>query len=271
MPSRVIRFGARKKNRINSGFPNHEMNTQSQERYRDYLKTDYWKQVQFKVKERAGFRCQACNSQLDLVAHHRTYEHRGSELNHLGDLICLCKRCHAAIHSLIEPQQVQQQPAQVIHQVVVEKVTLSKKQRRRLREAELSKLIEQGAAAPKSQIYTPPETVSTGTTKPLFIKKPKVIPHTEEDIDRDMPPGDSADIVLTAELVNKLRTNGTFCHAALAPLGIIRSDLTVGWPGRLVGRVISRAAYRTALAGRYYYGARMPVSIAELPIDFIPR
>lgn len=66
--------------------------------YDDYLKTEYWHKVSRKVKERAGHRCQVCNSGLDLNAHHRTYEHRGNELNHLDDLICLCLRCHSVFH-----------------------------------------------------------------------------------------------------------------------------------------------------------------------------
>lgn len=66
--------------------------------YDDYLKTEYWSAVSRKVKERAGYRCQVCNSGLDLNAHHRTYEHRGNELDHLNDLICLCLRCHSIFH-----------------------------------------------------------------------------------------------------------------------------------------------------------------------------
>jgi len=66
--------------------------------YNDYLLTDYWKMVSQAVKARAGYRCQICNSELDLQAHHRTYEHRGNEINHLDDLTCLCRRCHAVFH-----------------------------------------------------------------------------------------------------------------------------------------------------------------------------
>ena len=66
--------------------------------YNDYLNTDYWKAVAGAVKARANWKCQVCNSPLDLNAHHRTYDHRGDELNHLSDLICLCRRCHAVFH-----------------------------------------------------------------------------------------------------------------------------------------------------------------------------
>lgn len=75
-------------------------------KYDDYLKTDYWQQVSRKVKERGGYRCQICNSPHDLQAHHRTYEHRGNELNHLDDLICLCRRCHAIFHGKVEKPKV---------------------------------------------------------------------------------------------------------------------------------------------------------------------
>lgn len=71
------------------------------ERYRDYLKTDYWQEVSRMVKKRAGYRCQLCNSPHDLIAHHRTYDHRGAELQHLDDLVCLCQRCHAVFHGKI--------------------------------------------------------------------------------------------------------------------------------------------------------------------------
>ena len=72
-------------------------------KYNDYLKTDYWKAVSARVKERAGYRCQLCNSQHDLCAHHRTYDHRGNELAHLEDLTCLCRRCHEIFHGKSGP------------------------------------------------------------------------------------------------------------------------------------------------------------------------
>lgn len=71
------------------------------EKYNDYLKTDYWKAVSDAVKKRADYRCQVCNSQHDLQAHHRTYDHRGRELEYLNDLTCLCRRCHGIFHGTI--------------------------------------------------------------------------------------------------------------------------------------------------------------------------
>lgn len=71
--------------------------------YHDYLRSDAWKVVARTVKEHAGFRCQVCNSPDDLVAHHRSYAHLGDEMNHLGDLTCLCRPCHERYH---DPKEV---------------------------------------------------------------------------------------------------------------------------------------------------------------------
>jgi hypothetical protein len=89
-----------------------ELGAQNLERmkYHDYLKTDYWKAVAQAVKKRAGYRCQICNSQHDLQAHHRCYDHKGKELQHLDDLTCLCRRCHAIFHGQLP--QVAPEPRQ---------------------------------------------------------------------------------------------------------------------------------------------------------------
>ena len=60
--------------------------------YTKYLETPEWKSKSAKAKRYAGFRCQLCNSNENLVSHHRTYERRGHEL--LGDLTVLCQDCH---------------------------------------------------------------------------------------------------------------------------------------------------------------------------------
>lgn len=75
-------------------------------KYDEYLKSEYWQLVSKAVKGRADFRCQVCNSQHDLQAHHRTYEHRGRELDHLSDLICMCRRCHGIFHGQLVPVAV---------------------------------------------------------------------------------------------------------------------------------------------------------------------
>lgn len=167
----------------------------AKQKYADYRATDYWKQVVHEVKARAGWRCQICNSQHDLHAHHRTYENRGRELAHLDDLVCLCRRCHAIFHG------VEEKAAKVRHA----------EQRRNMK------------------------------------------PNGQEEIERDMPLVVDDTITLTKELVDRCRTNGVFTSATVLGLGLSGRDMTRGWPERLVGRSISRAHYRQALAGRYVY------------------
>ena len=77
--------------------------TERQIEYQEYLKTEHWQSVAKAVKERAGFRCQVCNNSKSLEAHHRTYEHMGREAEFLGDLICLCRRCHGLFHASKKP------------------------------------------------------------------------------------------------------------------------------------------------------------------------
>lgn len=96
------------------------------EKYNDYLKTDYWKIVAEAVKKRADYRCQLCNSQHDLCAHHRTYDHRGNELNYLNDLVCLCRRCHEIFHGKIK---IEDKPKKL-------QKFMSKQERRELRNSE---------------------------------------------------------------------------------------------------------------------------------------
>lgn len=66
--------------------------------YYTFLNTIYWKVVAKKVKERAGYRCQLCNSSENLNVHHRSYRNHGYEVLHLEDLICLCHECHEKHH-----------------------------------------------------------------------------------------------------------------------------------------------------------------------------
>jgi hypothetical protein len=83
------------------------MPTKRQIEYAEYLQTAHWKEISAKVKERAGNRCQVCNSDRALEAHHRTYENIFHELEHLSDLTCLCGRCHGLFHGRNAPQKAQ--------------------------------------------------------------------------------------------------------------------------------------------------------------------
>ena len=66
--------------------------------YVEFVATRYWQAVAMTVKEKAGMRCQVCNSPSFLEAHHRTYENHGAEHLFLEDLTCLCRVCHSKFH-----------------------------------------------------------------------------------------------------------------------------------------------------------------------------
>lgn len=78
--------------------------TLSQQRYAEHLASDYWHQVSQMVKDHAGNRCQVCNSSRSLETHHRTYANIFNEIEHLGDLICLCRKCHGLFHGIKKPK-----------------------------------------------------------------------------------------------------------------------------------------------------------------------
>ncbi len=82
--------------------------------YSQFLQTPYWWAVSQRVKELAGNRCQICNSGVDLHAHHRSYECHGTEHLHLGELTCLCDKCHGKAHNAgiatTPPPKTQGQP-----------------------------------------------------------------------------------------------------------------------------------------------------------------
>lgn len=101
--------------------------------------------------------------------------------------------------------------------------------------------------------------------KPIPYKKPRlcrsdetrgkvpagfVMPHTQADI---VPPPDGDQIVLTYDLVQACRANGSFTNATLRALGMRKSLIVAGWPMRLIGKVISREQFKEAQEGRFIY------------------
>jgi hypothetical protein len=64
--------------------------------YADYLASDHWTRVRDAARDRAGYRCQVCNSSGDIHVHHRSYERRGEESD--ADLTVLCADCHKLFH-----------------------------------------------------------------------------------------------------------------------------------------------------------------------------
>lgn len=67
-------------------------------KYEAFLLTPYWRSVRKKILDRDNHRCQMCGSENLLHVHHVTYIHHFSEMDHLEDLITLCKKCHKEVH-----------------------------------------------------------------------------------------------------------------------------------------------------------------------------
>lgn len=69
--------------------------------YKDYLKTDHWKDVRRRLFQARGRKCEKCKRgksvSLQIDVHHLTYERRGQEL--LTDLQVLCRDCHNREHA----------------------------------------------------------------------------------------------------------------------------------------------------------------------------
>lgn len=64
--------------------------------YQAYMGSATWRKRAAACKERAGHRCQVCNADGDLDAHHRTYARFMNEED--GDLTALCRKCHDLFH-----------------------------------------------------------------------------------------------------------------------------------------------------------------------------
>ncbi len=63
--------------------------------YKEYIKSQEWREKAEEAKARAGNRCQVCNrsrAEVQLDAHHRTYERLGNERPE--DISVLCRECH---------------------------------------------------------------------------------------------------------------------------------------------------------------------------------
>lgn len=66
--------------------------------YQDFLKSDYWRIVRYKVLKRDGHRCVICKNKYALEVHHDSYKNHFKEHEHLGDLMTLCRDCHKEHH-----------------------------------------------------------------------------------------------------------------------------------------------------------------------------
>jgi hypothetical protein len=82
--------------------------TETQAKYRAYLRTAAWRQKREAALERADRRCQICNSAQRLDAHHRTYERIYNEQP--NDLTVLCRKCHDLFHHTPRPKYKKRKP-----------------------------------------------------------------------------------------------------------------------------------------------------------------
>ena len=68
-----------------------------QKKYKEYLKSDKWKQKRSAVMERCGGICEGCLSAKVTEVHHLTYDSVFDEL--LYHLVGLCHDCHRRTHN----------------------------------------------------------------------------------------------------------------------------------------------------------------------------
>jgi len=71
----------------------------TKEAYREYLKSEKWKELADEAKERDGHRCVVCNSKKGLEVHHRQYPAIWG-IEPLSYLTTLCAACHGLFHNV---------------------------------------------------------------------------------------------------------------------------------------------------------------------------
>lgn len=69
--------------------------------YRDYLRSDAWREKRREALVHARYRCQDCMAVRNLEVHHLTYERLGHE--ELSDLRVLYRSCHGERHGRSAP------------------------------------------------------------------------------------------------------------------------------------------------------------------------
>ena len=66
----------------------------------DFLKTRYWKLVDWQVKHDAHWRCSVTGRRGRLEVHHPDYNSiHGFEMFHIDKLVCLCHEEHQKLHA----------------------------------------------------------------------------------------------------------------------------------------------------------------------------
>ena len=65
----------------------------------DYLTTLYWKTVSQWKKDVEYGRCEICGKETTISTHHKTWKHKGHELQYLDELYCCCNDCFKKIYA----------------------------------------------------------------------------------------------------------------------------------------------------------------------------
>ena len=104
--------------------------------YAEYLQSDAWRERRDAALERAGHRCQLCNSDAPLHVHHRTYDRLGAELPQ--DLTVLCEHCHQKFHDklpvLLDPTTLRRRDGPVPEHDLIRVMQKDNAWRRRIAE-----------------------------------------------------------------------------------------------------------------------------------------
>ena len=75
----------------------------NKQKYREYLKSDHWKNFRIEYYKANERKCIECGSTNDLNLHHLTYERLGREK--LEDVVCLCNTCHFKLHEKMDKKK----------------------------------------------------------------------------------------------------------------------------------------------------------------------
>lgn len=230
--------------------------------YHEHLKTEYWQEAARRVKASAGFKCQVCNSPRDLVAHHRTYAHLGDELNHLGDLICLCGRCHTSFHKVEEIGGVRRATVMPDKERVtppppqrLQPVRSRKEERREERNMKLRLRHEMKMKQMAVQLAR--------ITRPDRLADMDKAVSALYDHEADMPA--VFPTVIDAALVNKFTTKaggitGKTMQALNVPMPLVKR-----WKDRLIGQTITEKQCRAALVGRECRSTARTLNLVSAP------
>ena len=72
------------------------------------------------VKSRAGYRCQKCGlggDRVKLAVHHIVPLSKGGSTS-LGNLICLCEKCHSMSHSRLRTRNIREDPWEFLFRIL---------------------------------------------------------------------------------------------------------------------------------------------------------